>query len=50
MDNDDVAMLWFQLQLTLVKKPESEQKRLVKIIRADLQEIANGKHILQQKI
>jgi len=47
MMNNDVAGLWFRLTVALTAKEEKEQKRLVKIIRKDLQEIANGKHIMQ---
>lgn len=47
MQNNDVASIWFQLTVALTAKDEKEQKRLAKVIRADLQKIAKGTHPMQ---
>lgn len=47
MNGSDVANYWFMLNVEICKKDPKEQKRLVKLIRADLQKIARGEHALQ---
>lgn len=48
MENDDVAIRWFNLMVSICQKSEGEQKRLCKLIRADMQKIARGEHVLNK--